>query len=305
MRLHTGEELDALVDERFGRVAPRIVLAAVAARWHHGADPLVERGREQRLLTVPGMAGETDLGLVHLRQGDQIVNRARCRPGPSGQAGPVVLGIDLDPGVRVVAVAVVRVGGVIDRRDVAATHRRVDPWTVARMVREEDGEGPLAVGDHQLDAQARALGRPELEPDLADRRAAFAVSGGHGAAQIVGRGRHRAEDPVLYLRAQGALLSRPYGRRRDGDSPAVLAQHQRIGQIGDRRHRVEVRGQLSGPPQPVLPSTIVRVHPPRCRGAAGLKQLQELVASPSLRVRSGLRLHERGRQAERAQQSYR
>ena len=173
------------------------------------------------------------------------------------------------------------------------------------MVREEDGERPLAVGDHQLDAQARALGRPELESDLAHCRATFAVSGGHRAAQIVGRRWHRAEDPVLYLRAQGALLPRPDGRRGDGDSPAVLAQHQRIGQIGNRRHRVEVRRQLPGPPQPVLPSTIVRVHPPRGRRAAGLKQLQELVADPSLRVRSGLRLHDHRREADRAQQPYR
>ena len=152
----------------------------------------------------------------------------------------------------------------------------------------------------------RALGRPELQPDFADRRAAFAVSRRHCAAQIVGRGRHRAEESTARSACAAApLLSRPDGRRGDGDSPAVLAQHQRIGQIGNRRHRVEVRGQLPGPPQPVLPGPIVRVHPPGGRGAAGLKQLQELVANPALRIRSGLRLHEHGREAERAQESYR
>ena len=98
------------------------------------------------------------LRLVHLGQRGQVIDRARRRPRPSRQARPVVLGINLDPRVRVVAVAVVRVRGVIDRGDVAAPHRRVDPGAVARVVGEEDGERARAVGNHQLDPQRRAAG---------------------------------------------------------------------------------------------------------------------------------------------------
>ena len=47
VRLHARQQLDALVAERLGRVAPRIVFTAVATRGHDRADAFVERRRER------------------------------------------------------------------------------------------------------------------------------------------------------------------------------------------------------------------------------------------------------------------
>ena len=86
VRKRAGDLLEALVLEHVARVPPGIAFAGVPAGGDDGRDALVESGREQRLLAVPGMAADRDLAFVHLGQCRQVVDRAHARPRPSRQA---------------------------------------------------------------------------------------------------------------------------------------------------------------------------------------------------------------------------
>ncbi len=229
MRLDAGQQFDALVGERFGGEAPWVTLAAVAGRRNDGANPVVESRGEQCLLAVAGVAGQPDLRGIYFRQRHQIIDRAGGGPGPAGQHREVVLRIDLDPRIRVVAISIAWIGGVIDASDVAAAHRRVNPRAIARVIGEEHRPPSSAIRDHQFQAQRGAMVRPELQPHLADRDAPVATAPGYHGAQILGLGRKRTEHPVLDLTAQLRPLPLPLGSR----AHRAALGHKRVRQAGD------------------------------------------------------------------------
>ena len=250
VRLHAGQELDALVRERLGGVAPWIALAAVATRGDDRANPLVDRSRQEGLLAVARVPGQSNPALVDLRQRFEVVDRTRRRPRAPRERGPVELRIELDPRVRIVHVARPRIGGPIHARDVPPADGGVDPGTGPRVIRQKDRERPGAVGDDQLHAKGRAMVRSELEPHFTNRRLGFVPRGRDRRPHVARRRRHRPEDPMRDLRAQERLLTRPLRRRGHRRGPAALVHQQRIREIRAPRawRRSRAAARPSGAP---------------------------------------------------------
>ena len=200
----------------------------------------------------------------------EVVHRPRRRPGPSRQARPVVLGIDLDPRVRVVAVAVVRIGGVVDRTRCSRAARPCRSRDgCARGWSGRRGTDPCRRGSPARPAASRAdrvrtraaLREPSRRLRAGSRSPSRAGCPAPAASCRRSSARRRRE-AQLFCRAHsaGVVTGTSRGRPRAAE---------RIRQIRHRRHRVEVRRQLAGAAHPVLPRPVERVDAPVGRRAAG------------------------------------
>src|ERR1700679_3163960 len=99
----------------------------------------------------------------------------------------------------------------------------------------------------------------ELEANVAHGGCALTPSTSNDRAQVVGRRRHSAENPLLDLRTDPLFLGIPQGFIRHRNLPAVLREYERIREIGDRRHGLKIRRKFSGALYPVFPGLVVCV----------------------------------------------
>lgn len=264
-----SEELNAFIGEGFAGETPRVGFAAVAAGGDGGGDALVEGRGEKGRFAVAGVAGDADLGLVYFGEGIEVVDGAGSGPGPAREDGEVYVGVDVEPGVGVVTVSVARVGGVVDAGDVAAANGGVDPGAVVGVVGEEDGEGALAVGDDEFDAEGGFVVRAEFEADLADGGGAFAMGVGDDGAEVGGSWREVTEHPAADLLAQMLLARGPLGL--SGDAL------ERVGQAGDGGQAIEIGREFAGAPDPFLPGAVEGVEASVGRLERGAEERQQLV----------------------------
>src|ERR1022692_3656825 len=95
--------------------------------------------------------------------------------------------------------------------------------------------------------------RPKLQAHLSDRDWTLPARSSHYGAKVAGRGGHLAVDPMFKLAAHPLALALPLVHRGDWNVARAVVQHKRIGQPGNRGHGVEIRRELAGAPDLVLP----------------------------------------------------
>ena len=220
-------------------------------------------------------------------------HRPRRRPRPSRQRGPVVFGIRLDPRVGVVAVAVARLFGVVDARDVAAPHGRVDPGAITGVVGQEDRERPLTVRDDQLHTQRRAVVGAEINSRRTSRTVArpsrrLAVT----VARTLPGGGGIRPNSQCWTCSRNAVFCRAHSSGVvTGTARPSSCSSSGFGQLRHRRHRIEVRRQLAGAAHPVLPGAVHRVDATGRRRAAGAQDPEQLVERAAARLLGRLAVH--------------
>ena len=268
VRIHGGDDFRGLAAEGVVGVAPRRRLARVAARSHHGSDPLVERRREDGGLPVARVAAERDLRGLHLGQRHEVVDRPARRPRPAGQHAEVVFRIHIDEALRIVALAVVRIGAVIDAAHVTPRHRARRPGPRAVVIGQEDRPFLRPGRNQQLDPQGRAVSGPELQPHIADGHIALFPLAGHDRTEVVRGRREPTGHPVLELYFDFLTPLLPFVAR--------LHAGERVGQERIRRHRRKIRRQFARAPLPLFKGVVVDIDPAVPRHPGRLEHLQRL-----------------------------
>src|SRR5712692_2086476 len=147
------------------------------------------------------MACDCNPFCVNLRQRAQVIDRTHRSPGPSSEAGKVIIRIEFDEAVRIVGNAKNRIGSEIDAADVPSSNGCRNPRPRARMISEEYRTRALARWNHQLKSQSASVVGTELQAHISDRDRSLLAGGGDHGSKVIGTGRHSSIDPLLVLRA--------------------------------------------------------------------------------------------------------
>ena len=190
------------------------------------------------------MARERDAILVHVRQGEQVIDTTACRPGPPGQLGPVRTRPNRLPGLGVVA----RIRAGIDASDVTAAHRDERPMSM-RILRDKNGQGRAGVREDEFDAQFRGAGGSEFERDFAQERAAFVAFLELSDGDVRGGSGPGARDVMLEEAEQFLAAFRPV----IPDGLMAVGENQRLGKKRNARQLVEIRRHLAARLEPLFP----------------------------------------------------
>ena len=244
------DEFNSLARFRLGKIPPRTRPARARAAGNRRRDALVERRGDQRQLAVSRMTRERELLGVHERQRHQIINAPARGPRAARELAPVVLRIERDERVGVVA----RIRARIHAADVAAARGDQRPAAVI-VLRDENREAPLARRNQQFHIEPPAMFGSELEDDLLNRHAIFRARFHRADLHVARRRRDGAEKvPLTKLQNFRAPRGPLFGRAHE----MTIGEFHRAGEERHAVHALEVRRQFAAGCEPFFPRFALR-----------------------------------------------
>ena len=212
-------------------------------------DAFIDGRGDRGHLAVARISEHADVLHIHLRQRFQVVQHHSRGPGPSGQRSEVILGIECRQrrGIIHAVVAGISAG------DISAPQQRRSP---ARQVRaDQNGKGPLALGDHHLHPNGRLALRAEFQAHVANQVSFAGRFVKHHRAIELRFWRERARVVLLQELPDLGAPRLPFRGRPNRPSIEKL---QRIGQSVDFREGIEVRRYFAGLFEPLAERRNIR-----------------------------------------------